>query len=362
MAHKKAGGSSRNGRDSAGRRLGVKKFGGQEVTARQHPGAPARDQILSGHQCRHRQGSHPVRADRRPRGVPRRQTWPQFLFGRNGDCRRIIGQPIRVAHQGGPGFDMRILQKGDGSPRLPFFMLPPLECRAPVTRNGQGTAKTGRSHDVRAYREAVVETGLGRGRPCPPKAIAREDIVRNLASAPWPYRDYHAEEFLSQPKPLRFPALLVFERTDGAPRLVGSCGIGTVRGAAMPSSATGSRADCWGRGYATEAGAGAGRRRAGAWPPPAGGRALHRQPGIGPSAGEDRLPPDRSGGQALLARAVCIGGKRDLYARPVRGRPSGLRWSNGGMTTRRPCMGGGDAECKTPVLQTATCGTTGPCR
>lgn len=31
MAHKKAGGSSRNGRDSAGRRLGVKKFGGELV-------------------------------------------------------------------------------------------------------------------------------------------------------------------------------------------------------------------------------------------------------------------------------------------------------------------------------------------
>ena len=31
MAHKKAGGSSRNGRDSAGRRLGVKLYGGQEV-------------------------------------------------------------------------------------------------------------------------------------------------------------------------------------------------------------------------------------------------------------------------------------------------------------------------------------------
>ena len=31
MAHKKAGGSSRNGRDSAGRRLGVKKSGGQDV-------------------------------------------------------------------------------------------------------------------------------------------------------------------------------------------------------------------------------------------------------------------------------------------------------------------------------------------
>ena len=49
MAHKKAGGSSRNGRDSAGRRLGVKKFGGQivipgNIIVRQrgtkfHPGA-----------------------------------------------------------------------------------------------------------------------------------------------------------------------------------------------------------------------------------------------------------------------------------------------------------------------------------
>jgi large subunit ribosomal protein L27 len=33
MAHKKAGGSSRNGRDSAGKRLGVKKFGGEVVLA-----------------------------------------------------------------------------------------------------------------------------------------------------------------------------------------------------------------------------------------------------------------------------------------------------------------------------------------
>jgi large subunit ribosomal protein L27 len=49
MAHKKAGGSSRNGRDSEGRRLGVKKFGGEfviggNIIARQrgtkwHPGA-----------------------------------------------------------------------------------------------------------------------------------------------------------------------------------------------------------------------------------------------------------------------------------------------------------------------------------
>ncbi|WP_395666870.1 50S ribosomal protein L27 [Methylocella sp.] len=49
MAHKKAGGSSRNGRDSKGRRLGVKKFGGEAVVGgniivrqrgtKWHPGA-----------------------------------------------------------------------------------------------------------------------------------------------------------------------------------------------------------------------------------------------------------------------------------------------------------------------------------
>ena len=33
MAHKKAGGSSRNGRDSQGQRRGVKRFGGEKVTA-----------------------------------------------------------------------------------------------------------------------------------------------------------------------------------------------------------------------------------------------------------------------------------------------------------------------------------------
>jgi large subunit ribosomal protein L27 len=33
MAHKKSGGSSRNGRDSDGRRLGVKKYGGEQVVA-----------------------------------------------------------------------------------------------------------------------------------------------------------------------------------------------------------------------------------------------------------------------------------------------------------------------------------------
>lgn len=98
----------------------------------------------------------------------------------------------------------------------------------------------------------LLRPGWAEDAPALAKAIAREDIVRNLASAPWPYRPYHAEEFLAAAKPLRFPALLVFERTDGAPRLVGSCGIGKTEdgGAELGYWIA---ADSWGRGYATEA-------------------------------------------------------------------------------------------------------------
>jgi large subunit ribosomal protein L27 len=68
MAHKKAGGSSRNGRDSDGKRLGVKRYGGQKVLAgnilvRQRGTKDGR-----GQECRRRPRPHPLR-DRRRRGV-----------------------------------------------------------------------------------------------------------------------------------------------------------------------------------------------------------------------------------------------------------------------------------------------------
>ena len=73
MAHKKAGGSTRNGRDSHSKRLGVKKFGGESVLAgnilvRQRGTHDAR-----GHQRRHRHGPHAVRAQGRPRASSRRR-------------------------------------------------------------------------------------------------------------------------------------------------------------------------------------------------------------------------------------------------------------------------------------------------
>ena len=102
MAHKKAGGSSRNGRDSAGHRLGVKKFGGGGRHSGQHHRAPARHEVAPRHQCRDGQGSHPVRPDRGPGRVPD-QARPRLRGG--GTARaggRVDGGRLEQAKQAPP--------------------------------------------------------------------------------------------------------------------------------------------------------------------------------------------------------------------------------------------------------------------
>ena len=69
MAHKKAGGSSRNGRDTEGRRLGIKKFGGEAVIAGNILVRQRGTKVVSGQQCRPRPRPHDLRAHRRPREV-----------------------------------------------------------------------------------------------------------------------------------------------------------------------------------------------------------------------------------------------------------------------------------------------------
>jgi len=61
MAHKKAGGSSRNGRDSHSKRLGVKRYGGQEVLAGNIIVPPTWHPVSCRRQRRYGQGSHVVR-------------------------------------------------------------------------------------------------------------------------------------------------------------------------------------------------------------------------------------------------------------------------------------------------------------
>ena len=99
----------------------------------------------------------------------------------------------------------------------------------------------------------LLRPGWAEDAPALAAAIADEMIVRNLATAPWPYRLRDAEAFLAQPRDPVLPSFLIFERTDGAPRLVGSCGLGRRPSGAVELGYWIAR-PFWGQGYATEAG------------------------------------------------------------------------------------------------------------
>ena len=98
----------------------------------------------------------------------------------------------------------------------------------------------------------LLRPGWAEDAPALAAAIADEMIVRNLATAPWPYRLRDAEAFLAQPRDPVLPSFLIFERTDGAPRLVGSCGLGRRPSGAVELGYWIAR-PFWGHGYATEA-------------------------------------------------------------------------------------------------------------
>jgi RimJ/RimL family protein N-acetyltransferase len=83
-------------------------------------------------------------------------------------------------------------------------------------------------------------------------AIADESVVRNLATAPWPYSIRDAEAYLAKPRDPVLPSLLIFERGSGAPQLVGACGLGRRPSGSVELGYWIARA-FWGRGLATEA-------------------------------------------------------------------------------------------------------------
>jgi RimJ/RimL family protein N-acetyltransferase len=77
-------------------------------------------------------------------------------------------------------------------------------------------------------------------------------ICRNLSAVPWPYGLRDAEAWLAGPRDPLLPSLLAFERTDGAPRLVGGAGLGRRPSGAVELGSWIAR-DQWNRGLATEA-------------------------------------------------------------------------------------------------------------
>jgi len=85
------------------------------------------------------------------------------------------------------------------------------------------------------------------------RAIADERIVRNLASAPWPYALEHAEAYLATERKPGEASLLIFRRTAGAPELIGTIGLGRRPDGPVELGYWIAR-PWWNRGYATEAG------------------------------------------------------------------------------------------------------------
>ena len=98
----------------------------------------------------------------------------------------------------------------------------------------------------------LLRPGFPEDAPALAAAIADEAIVKNLATAPWPYRMRDAEAFLACPRDPILPSLLIFERTQSAPQLIGSCGLGRRPSGAVELGYWIAR-PFWGRGYASEA-------------------------------------------------------------------------------------------------------------
>ncbi len=99
----------------------------------------------------------------------------------------------------------------------------------------------------------LLRPGFPEDAPALAAALADKAIARNLAVVPWPYTLRDAEAFLASPRDPVLPSFLIFERTAGAPRLVGSCGLGRRASGAVELGYWIGR-PFWGRGIATEAG------------------------------------------------------------------------------------------------------------
>jgi RimJ/RimL family protein N-acetyltransferase len=98
----------------------------------------------------------------------------------------------------------------------------------------------------------LLRPGFPEDAPALASAIADEAIVRNLTGPPWPFRMRDAEAYLARAQDPVLPCLLIVERTEGSPQLIGECGLARRPSGAVELGYWITRAR-WGRGYATEA-------------------------------------------------------------------------------------------------------------
>src|SRR4051794_22948191 len=112
--------------------------------------------------------------------------------------------------------------------------------------------RTGRRTMFARTPRLLLRPGFPEDAPALAAAIADKAIARNLESAPWPYRMRDAEAFLASPRDPVLPSFLIFERTQGAPQLIGACGLGRRPSGAVEMGYWIAK-PFWGRGLATEA-------------------------------------------------------------------------------------------------------------
>ncbi len=98
----------------------------------------------------------------------------------------------------------------------------------------------------------LLRPGWAEDAPALTRAIADETIVRNLATAPWPYGEAEAVEFLAKAHDSVLPSFLLCRRTGAAPELIGAAGLGRAPSGGVELGYWIARAH-WGQGYATEA-------------------------------------------------------------------------------------------------------------
>jgi RimJ/RimL family protein N-acetyltransferase len=98
----------------------------------------------------------------------------------------------------------------------------------------------------------LLRPGWQEDAPALHAAMADEGIVRNLATAPWPYALSDAQAFLTREPDPRLPVFLMMKRTGGRPHLVGGCGIGRREDGSLELGYWVAR-PYWGLGFATEA-------------------------------------------------------------------------------------------------------------
>lgn len=100
----------------------------------------------------------------------------------------------------------------------------------------------------------LLRPGWAEDAPALARVLGDKQVVMQLASAPWPYGLEEAESFLAAPRDPVLPTFLIARRTDGAPELIGACGLARRPSGAVELGYWIARRH-WGQGYASEASA-----------------------------------------------------------------------------------------------------------